>query len=68
MVSGSKRLAYQRIPARHLLYSMIDEEKGKDAGAVQTLFLKVKHFFYLGKILFLVVKHSLTKEKKLFSR
>ncbi len=27
---------------RHLLYSMIDEEKGKDAGLVQTLFLKVK--------------------------
>ena len=41
LVSGTKRLAYQRIPARHLLYSMIDEEKGKDSGMVQTLFLKV---------------------------
>jgi len=43
MVSGNKRLAYQRISARHLLYSMIDEEKGKDAGCVQTLFLKVNY-------------------------
>ena len=48
LVSGTKRLAYQRIPARHLLYSMIDEEKGKGSGTVQTLFLKVSSYFPIG--------------------
>ena len=43
LISGSKRLAYQRISARHLLYSMIEEEKGKNCGILQTLFLKVSH-------------------------
>ena len=43
LISGNKRLAYQRINARHLLYSMIEEEKGKNCGVLQTLFLKVGH-------------------------
>ena len=41
LLSGTKRLAYQRINARHLLYSMTEEEKGKSCGNLQTLFLKV---------------------------
>ena len=44
LISGNKRLAYQRIPSRHVLFSMLDEEKGKDCGALQTLFLKVIGF------------------------
>ena len=42
LLSGTKRLAYQRISARHLLYSMTEEEKGKNSGSLQTLFLKVE--------------------------
>ena len=41
IISGNKRLAYQRIPARDLLFSMMEEEKGKHCGTLQTLFLKV---------------------------
>ena len=41
LISGNKRLAYQRIPARNILFSMQEEEKGKDCGSLQTLFLKV---------------------------
>ena len=59
LISGNKRLAYQRIPARNILFSMLDEEKGKDCGSLQTLFLKVPFahlswfldFFFLAKIL-----------------
>ena len=57
LISGNKRLAYQRIPARNILFSMLDEEKGKDCGSLQTLFLKVPFahlscfldFFFLAK-------------------
>ena len=41
LVSGTKRLAYKRISARDILYSMVEEEKGKDCGMVQSVFLKV---------------------------
>ncbi|CAB4068037.1 OTOF [Lepeophtheirus salmonis] len=41
LISGTKRLAYQRIPSRNIIYSMVEEEKGKDSGCVQTLFLKL---------------------------
>ncbi|XP_050031171.2 otoferlin [Dermacentor andersoni] len=40
MISGGKRVAYHRIPARDLIYSIIEEETGKFCGRVQTLFLK----------------------------
>lgn len=40
MVSNNKRLAYARIPARHLLFSESQEQKGKDCGKIITLFLK----------------------------
>jgi hypothetical protein len=41
LVSGNKRLAYTRIPARKLLYSMVEEERGEQCGAVKRVFLKV---------------------------
>ena len=41
VISSGKRTAYQRIPARDLIYSIVDEESGRDCGRVQTLFLKV---------------------------
>ncbi|XP_055072011.2 fer-1-like protein 6 [Misgurnus anguillicaudatus] len=40
MVSNNKRLAYARIPARHLIFSKSPEQKGKDCGKIKTLFLK----------------------------
>ncbi|XP_077546879.1 ferlin family C2 domain-containing myoferlin misfire isoform X2 [Haemaphysalis longicornis] len=40
MISGGKRVAYHRIPARDLIYSIVEEENGKFCGKVQTLFLK----------------------------
>ncbi|XP_069175829.1 otoferlin isoform X3 [Procambarus clarkii] len=41
MISGGKRVAYQRLPARHLLFSPVQEEKGRHCGITQTLFLKL---------------------------
>ncbi|XP_021379810.1 otoferlin-like isoform X8 [Mizuhopecten yessoensis] len=41
MVSGNKRIAYQRIPAMDIIYSIVDEERGKDCSRVQTLLLKL---------------------------
>ncbi|XP_051998242.1 fer-1-like protein 6 isoform X2 [Xyrauchen texanus] len=40
MVSNNKRLAYARIPARHLLFSDNPEQRGRDCGKIKTLFLK----------------------------
>ncbi len=41
MISNHKRIAYRRIPAKDIIFSMVDEERGRDCGKVQTLFLKV---------------------------
>uniref|UniRef100_A0AAY5KAT0 C2 domain-containing protein n=1 Tax=Esox lucius TaxID=8010 RepID=A0AAY5KAT0_ESOLU len=40
MLSNNKRVAYARISARDLLYSANPEERGRDCGKIQTLFLK----------------------------
>uniref|UniRef100_A0A673ZL60 Fer-1 like family member 6 n=1 Tax=Salmo trutta TaxID=8032 RepID=A0A673ZL60_SALTR len=40
MLSNNKRVAYARISARDLLYSASPEERGKDCGKIQTLYLK----------------------------
>ncbi|CAH0402078.1 unnamed protein product [Chilo suppressalis] len=40
MISNGKRLAYQRIPARDIIYSDYVDECGKYCGKMQTLFLK----------------------------
>ncbi|XP_048372576.1 otoferlin isoform X2 [Sphaerodactylus townsendi] len=41
MISNNKRIAYARIPSKDLLYSIVDEEMGKDCGKVKTVFLKL---------------------------
>lgn len=41
MVSNNKRVAYQRIPAKDIIYSMVDEERGTQCGRIQALLLKV---------------------------
>ncbi|KAJ8353175.1 hypothetical protein SKAU_G00207420 [Synaphobranchus kaupii] len=41
MMSNNKRIAYARVPSKDILYSLVDEETGKDCGKVQTIFLKL---------------------------
>ncbi|NWV66140.1 FR1L4 protein, partial [Malurus elegans] len=41
MLSSNKRVAYARIPAQNILYSVVEEEKGKDCAKIQTVFMKV---------------------------
>ena len=41
MMSNNKRIAYARIPSKDILYSIVDEETGKDCGKVKAVFLKV---------------------------
>ncbi|XP_077301198.1 ferlin family C2 domain-containing myoferlin misfire [Arctopsyche grandis] len=40
-ISGGKRLAYQRVLARHFIYSTIEEERGKLCGKPHTMFLRL---------------------------
>ncbi|XP_041834380.1 fer-1-like protein 4 [Melanotaenia boesemani] len=40
LLSGSKRLAYVRIPAHTILYSLVEEQKGQDCGRITTLYMK----------------------------
>nr|XP_036865380.1 otoferlin isoform X2 [Manis javanica] len=41
MMSNNKRVAYARVPSKDLLFSIVEEELGKDCAKVQTLFLKL---------------------------
>ncbi|PWA29796.1 hypothetical protein CCH79_00007975 [Gambusia affinis] len=41
MISNGKRIAYARVPSKDILYSGIDEERGKDCGKVKTIFLRI---------------------------
>ncbi|XP_032911663.1 otoferlin isoform X5 [Catharus ustulatus] len=41
MMSNNKRIAYARIPSKDILYSIVDEEVGKDCAKVKTVFLKL---------------------------
>ncbi|NXL65428.1 FR1L4 protein, partial [Chordeiles acutipennis] len=43
MLSNNKRVAYARVPAQNILYSVVEEEKGKDCAKIQTVFMKVPH-------------------------
>ncbi|NWW92458.1 FR1L4 protein, partial [Rhynochetos jubatus] len=43
MLSNNRRVAYARIPAQDILYSVVEEEKGKDCAKIQTVFMKVPH-------------------------
>nr|XP_015213156.1 PREDICTED: fer-1-like protein 4 isoform X2 [Lepisosteus oculatus] len=40
MFGNNKRVAYIRIPAHTILFSVAKQEKGKDCGQIQTVFLK----------------------------
>uniref|UniRef100_A0A673XNH5 Otoferlin a n=1 Tax=Salmo trutta TaxID=8032 RepID=A0A673XNH5_SALTR len=40
MMSNNKRIAYARIPSKDILYSIVDEETGKDCGKVKAVFLR----------------------------
>ncbi|XP_054254903.1 fer-1-like protein 4 [Indicator indicator] len=41
MLSNDRRVAYARVPAQNILYSVVEEEKGKDCAKIQTVFMKV---------------------------
>ncbi|XP_014816680.1 PREDICTED: fer-1-like protein 4 isoform X1 [Calidris pugnax] len=41
MLCNNRRVAYARIPAQNILYSVVEEEKGKDCAKIQTVFMKV---------------------------
>ncbi|KAF3849940.1 hypothetical protein F7725_019659 [Dissostichus mawsoni] len=41
MMSNNKRIAYSRIPSKDILYSIVDEETGKDCCKVKGVFLKL---------------------------
>uniref|UniRef100_A0A4W4F3Q0 Otoferlin n=1 Tax=Electrophorus electricus TaxID=8005 RepID=A0A4W4F3Q0_ELEEL len=41
MMSNNKRIAYARIPSKDILYSIVDEEMGKDCGKVKACFLRL---------------------------
>ncbi|XP_063087266.1 otoferlin isoform X4 [Cavia porcellus] len=47
MMSNNKRIAYARVPSKDLLFSIVEEELGKDCAKVKTLFLKAKLELYL---------------------
>nr|XP_019952111.1 PREDICTED: fer-1-like protein 4 [Paralichthys olivaceus] len=40
LLSGSKRLAYIRIPAHSIFFSLVEEQRGRDCGRVTTLYMK----------------------------
>lgn len=42
MLSNNRRVAYARVPAQNILYSVVEEEKGKDCAKIQTVFMKVR--------------------------
>uniref|UniRef100_A0A663E1U9 C2 domain-containing protein n=1 Tax=Aquila chrysaetos chrysaetos TaxID=223781 RepID=A0A663E1U9_AQUCH len=37
MLSNNRRVAYARVPAQDILYSVVEEEKGKDCAKIQTV-------------------------------
>ncbi|KAF7642812.1 hypothetical protein LDENG_00250020, partial [Lucifuga dentata] len=40
LLHGNKRLAYIRIPAYSILFSLVEEQRGQDCGKVSTLYMK----------------------------
>uniref|UniRef100_A0A3Q2XY42 Fer-1 like family member 4 n=1 Tax=Hippocampus comes TaxID=109280 RepID=A0A3Q2XY42_HIPCM len=40
LLSGSKRLAYVRIPAHSVIFSLVEDQRGRDCGRVTTLYMK----------------------------
>ncbi|XP_069863932.1 fer-1-like protein 4 [Dipodomys merriami] len=41
MLSGQRRVAFARIPAQNVLFSVVEEERGRDCGKIQSLLLTV---------------------------
>ena len=41
MLANKRRVAYARLPARRVIYSIVEEECGKDCSKIQTLFLSL---------------------------
>ncbi|XP_007476010.1 otoferlin isoform X1 [Monodelphis domestica] len=41
MMNNNKRIAYARVPSKDVLFSIVEEEAGKDCAKVKTLFLKL---------------------------
>lgn len=41
MFSGQRRVAYARVPAQDVLFSVVEEERGRDCGKIQSLLLTV---------------------------
>ncbi|ERE71692.1 fer-1-like protein 4 [Cricetulus griseus] len=39
MISGQRRVAYARVPAQDVLFSVVEEERGRDCGKIQSLLL-----------------------------
>lgn len=50
MLCGGKRVAYTRIPSQHIAYSLVEEERGKDAGRMQTVFLRVIFLLFKDRV------------------
>lgn len=42
MFSGQRRVAYARVPAQDVLFSVVEEERGRDCGKIQSLLLTVR--------------------------
>lgn len=42
MLSGRRRVAWARIPAQDVLFSVVEEERGRDCGKIQSLLLSVR--------------------------
>ncbi|XP_060713707.1 fer-1-like protein 4 [Tachysurus vachellii] len=40
MMSGGKRIAYARIPSHSILFSLVEEEKGKNCGKITSIYMK----------------------------
>ncbi|CAF91570.1 unnamed protein product, partial [Tetraodon nigroviridis] len=40
LLRGTKRLAYVRVPAHSILFSLVEEQRGRNSGRVTTLYLK----------------------------
>ncbi|XP_075994487.1 fer-1-like protein 4 [Genypterus blacodes] len=40
LLSGSKRLAYVRIPSYSIMFSLVEEKRGRDCGKLTTLYMK----------------------------
>ena len=42
MLSGRRHVAWARIPAQDVLFSVVEEERGRDCGKIQSLLLTVR--------------------------